>query len=31
MMGDYSNNKPIGKHAVLTRYGEIITRLYKYN
>ncbi len=27
-MGDYSNDKPIGKHAMLTKYGEVKTLNY---
>ena len=29
MMGDYLNGKPIGKHVMLTRYGEIKIENYK--
>ena len=27
-MGDYLNDKPIGKHAVLTKNGEVKTSYY---
>ena len=27
-MGDYSNDKPIGRHALLTRNGEVKTVNY---
>ena len=29
MMGDYLNGKPIGKHVMLTRYGEVKLENYK--
>ena len=28
MMGDYSNGKPIGKHAILTRNGIVKEVIY---
>jgi hypothetical protein len=28
MMGDYLNGEPIGKHAVLTKNGEVKTNYY---
>ena len=28
MMGDYSNDEPIGKHVTLTKNGEVKTKNY---
>ena len=28
MMGDYYNGKPIGKHVLLTKNGEVKTNYY---
>ena len=30
-IGDYYNDKPIGKHVTLTRNGIVKVKIYKFN